>query len=117
MAAYYQAHTEKSRVPQVRQYDSSGDADIVALYEQAVADGAEFVIGPLDRDKVERLSQLEELPAPILTLNYTETASPSPAAFEHPPGFYQLRLAAEDEARQGARRARLAGPRCALVRP
>src|SRR5690625_3825079 len=74
MPAYYQAHTEKSRVPQVRQYDSSGDADIVALYEQAVADGAEFVIGPLDRDKVERLSQLEQLPAPILTLNYTETA-------------------------------------------
>lgn len=115
MAAYYQAHTEKSRVPQVRQYDSSGEVDIVALYEQAVADGAEFVIGPLDRDKVERLSQLEQLPAPILTLNYTETASPYRADFEHPPGFYQFGLAAEDEARQVARRAYLDGHRYALV--
>lgn len=115
MAAYYQARAEQSRVPQVRQYDTSGEVDIIALYEQAVAEGAEFVIGPLDRDQVERLGQLDELPAPILTLNYTESASPYGADFEHPAGFYQFGLAAEDEARQVARQAYLDGHRYALV--
>lgn len=115
MAAYYQALAEQSRVPQVRQYDTSGDVDIVALYEQAVDEGAEFVIGPLDRDQVERLGQLSELPAPILTLNYTEAASPYLADFELPAGFYQFGLAAEDEARQVARQAYLDGHRYALV--
>jgi uncharacterized protein len=115
LAAYYQALTEQSRVPQIRQYDSSGNIDIVALYEQAVAEGAEFVIGPLDRDKVQALSQLEELPVPILTLNYTESSNPHLTGLENPVGFYQFGLAAEDEARQVARRAYLDGHRYALV--
>ncbi|MDQ2075075.1 penicillin-binding protein activator [Marinimicrobium sp. ABcell2] len=115
MAAYYHALSEQSRVPQIRQYDSAGDIDILTLYEQAVAEGAEFIIGPLDRDKVQTLSEQEELPVPILTLNYTESSNPYLAGLESPAGFYQFGLAAEDEARQVARRAYLDGHRYALV--
>lgn len=115
LAAYYQALPEQSRVPSIRQYDSAGETDIVSLYQQAVAEGAEFVIGPLDKDKVRTLSQLEELPVPILTLNYTETPYGSAANLETPAGFYQFGLAAEDEARQVARQAYLDGHRFALL--
>lgn len=115
LAAYYQALPEQSRVPTIRQYDSASETDIVSLYQQAILDGAEFVIGPLDKDKVQALSQLEELPVPILTLNYTETPYGSAANLETPAGFYQFGLAAEDEARQVARQAYLDGHRYALI--
>ncbi len=115
LAAYYQALPEQSQVPYIRQYDSAGETDILSLYQQAVAEGAEFVIGPLDKDKVRTLAQLEELPVPILTLNYTETPYGSAANLETPEGFYQFGLAAEDEARQVARQAYLDGHRFALL--
>lgn len=107
-AAYYQAQAKGRHLPEVRQYDSTGD--IVAAYQKAVADGAQLVIGPLDKDKVNELSLLNSFPAPLLTLNYAELP---PAA--RVPNFYQFGLAVEDEARQVARRAFADGNRQAMV--
>ena len=107
-AAYYQALANGRRVPQVRQYDSTGD--IIAAYEQAVADGAQLVIGPLDKEKVTELSLLPGFKVPLLSLNY-----PEPAPVENQPGFYQFGLALEDEARQVARQAYAEGHRQAMV--
>ncbi len=115
LAAYYQALPEQSRVPSIRQYDSAGETDIVSLYQKAVTDGAEFIIGPLDKEKVATLRELEQLPVPILTLNYIETPVGSAANLETPAGFYQFGLAAEDEARQVARQAFIDGHRFALL--
>lgn len=115
LAAYYQALPEQSQVPNIRQYDSAVETDIVSLYQQAVDEGAEFVIGPLDKEKVQALSQLEELPVPILTLNYTENPLGLAANLETPEGFYQFGLAAEDEARQVARQTFRNGHRFALL--
>lgn len=108
-AAYYQAVEEDSRTPQVRQYDTH-EADIVDVYERAVAEGAEMIIGPLNKDQVNDLSLLPALPVPILTLNYAD-AAPLEQAGE----FYQFGLAAEDEARQVARRAHLDGHSHAMI--
>ena len=107
-AAYYQALSNGRRVPQVRQYDSTGD--IIAAYEQAVADGAQLVIGPLDKEKVTELSLLPGFKVPLLSLNY-----PEPAPADSLPGFYQFGLALEDEARQVARQAYAEGHRQAMV--
>lgn len=114
LAAYYLAREEQSRVPQIRQYDSSGERDIVALYEEAVAEGAELIIGPLDRNHVQRLYEQDNLPVPILTLNYTQ-ATIEEEEREAPANLYQFGLAAEDEARQVARRAFQEGHRQAMI--
>ncbi len=107
-AAYYQAQAKGRHLPDVRQYDST--QDIAAAYQKAVAEGAQLVIGPLDKDKVSELSLLGSFPVPLLTLNYTELPPAEKLA-----NFYQFGLAVEDEARQVARRAYADGHRQAMV--
>jgi hypothetical protein len=107
-AAYYRALYEQNRAPRIRQYDTS--EDVISAYEQAVADGADLIIGPLDKEKVAELSLLPSLPIPVLTLNYTDSLPPQAL-----PGLYQFGLAVEDEARQAARQAYIEGHRHALV--
>jgi outer membrane PBP1 activator LpoA protein len=106
-AAYYQAMAHGRQLPDVRQYDSTGD--IILAYQQAVAEGAELVIGPVEKEKVTELSLLPGLQVPLLTLNYPDS-SPLDAQ-----GFYQFGLALEDEARQVARQAYSEGHRQAMV--
>src|SRR5690606_7611138 len=106
--AYYRNLYEYNRAPVIRQYDTSDDA--IAAYEQAVEDGADLIVGPLDKDNVAELSLLPELPVPLLTLNYTDSLPPQGLD-----GLYQFGLAVEDEARQAARQAFLEGHRFALV--
>lgn len=114
LAAYYLAREEQSQVPQIRQYDTSAGQDIIELYEEAIAEGAELIVGPLDRDKVQQLYEQRELPVPVLTLNYT-IATIEDEEREAPRNLYQFGLAAEDEARQIARRAIQEGHRQAMI--
>lgn len=107
-AAYYEALRNGRNTPEVRQYDSSGDA--IAAYQQAVADGADLVIGPIDKEKVTEISLMPSLEVPVLSLNYPDTPPAEPLK-----GFYQFGLAVEDEARQVARQAFLEGHRQAMV--
>lgn len=107
-AAYYEALSNGRNTPDVRQYDSSGDA--IAAYQQAIADGADLVIGPIDKEKVTDISLMPSLEVPVLSLNYPDTPPAEPLK-----GFYQFGLAVEDEARQVARQAFLEGHRQAMV--
>jgi len=107
-AAYYEALSNGRNTPEVRQYDSSGDA--ITAYQQAVADGADLVIGPIDKEKVTEISLMPSLEVPVLSLNYPDTPPAEPLK-----GFYQFGLAVEDEARQVARQAFLEGHRQAMV--
>jgi outer membrane PBP1 activator LpoA protein len=107
-AAYFQALSNGRHAPEVRQYDSSGDA--IAAYQQAVADGADLVIGPIDKEKVTELSLMPSLEVPVLALNYPDSPPAEPLK-----GFYQFGLAVEDEPRQVARQAFLEGHRQAMV--
>jgi outer membrane PBP1 activator LpoA protein len=99
-AAYYQDPMRHNI--QLSVYDI-GDrpAQVMNSYWQALADGAEFVIGPLDKGAVEMLAQQENLPLPTLALNYA-----APPANDN---LYQFSLAPEDEAREVAERAWLEG--------
>lgn len=107
-AAYFQAVSNRRHTPEVRQYDSSGD--VIAAYQQAIAEGADLVIGPIDKEKVTELSLMPSLEVPVLSLNYPDTPPAQPLK-----GFYQFGLAVEDEARQVARQAFLEGHRQAMV--
>ncbi len=107
-AAYYQAISAGRQVPEVIQYDSSGD--VTQLYQQAANEGVEFIIGPVEKEKVAELSAMPSLEIPVLALNYADATLTQPL-----PGFYQFGLAVEDEARQVARQAFAEGKRQAML--
>ena len=109
MGAYYQAMQRGSRVPQVRIFDTS-NKNINDVYDLAVADGAEFIVGPLIKEQVAELSLRLELPVPTLALN---EADGNP--YGTPGNFYQFSLNPEGEAAQVANRAWLEGHRRAMV--
>ncbi len=79
------------------------------VYRQAVADGADFIIGPLGKDAVTRLTAWKSLPVPVLALNYGEMSEAPPR------NLFQLGLSPEQEAREVAERAWRDGHRRAAV--
>jgi uncharacterized protein len=108
MAAYY-ADEGAPDQPEVRVYDVGEDTAVFAQYTRAVQDGADIVVGPLDKEAVAALGSHAGLPVPILTLNYSERVT------DPPQGLYEFGLLPEDEARQVAERASLAGHDTALA--
>ncbi|MBZ2189651.1 penicillin-binding protein activator [Alcanivorax sp. JB21] len=107
LTAYYSALEQGHPVPELRFIDSQHE-DVATLYNQALVEGADFIIGPLERDKAEQLAEVAQLPVTTLTLNYTD----QPPLAEQ---LYQFGLAPEDEARQVARQAYEEGARLAGV--
>jgi outer membrane PBP1 activator LpoA protein len=93
----------------IRVYDDNSEGGASAAYATAVADGAEFVVGPLLRQDVTELANDILVPVPVLTLNYLAESTLVP------PGLYQFSLAPEDEAVAVAQRAILDGHRYALA--
>lgn len=104
MAAYYQALQAGASVPEIKIYDTATTNDFWALYKQAIFDGNELVIGPLNKSNVERLQQESRLPVPTLALNYGVRD-----AQENPEQLFQFGLAVEDEAELAALYARQQG--------
>ena len=77
LAAYFAG--DAARRPDVRIYDAGRvPADAVAAYKQAVADGADHVVGPLQREAVGELFH-QTLTAPVLALNHPDTGEVPPA--------------------------------------
>ena len=93
-AWYKQGSSEK---PLLRFYDTSDEnISFNELYQQAILDGANYIIGPLDKTRINKLAQAGNLDVPILTLNYAE----NPLSLSDK--LYQFGLLPEDEARQVA---------------
>ena len=91
--------------PILQRYDTTAELDIPAVYQQAVADGAEWVIGPLRKAAVTALIHWAELPVPVLALNQVTTDGVITA------NLTMFALNPEDEARQVAERIWLDGKR------
>lgn len=121
LAAYYDT-PDHLRQSILRVYDTGDTADTVnagdtgsdaltvtGIYNQAVQDGAQVVIGPLRKEAVQSLLQQPELPVPVLALNHIDVQ----ALFR--PELYQFGLAPEDEAREVAHRAWQEGHTRAIV--
>jgi outer membrane PBP1 activator LpoA protein len=107
LASYYALPPEQR--PLLRWYDTSDPAQARPLLQQAVADGAQAVIGPLQKEALQQLIQGGELPVPVLALNRIPVDGATPAA------LFQFGLAPEDEAAQAADRMWQDGVRSALV--
>jgi outer membrane PBP1 activator LpoA protein len=106
--AYYE-NMPKASKQSLRFYDTSPSTNISALYEKALEEGADFVIGPLVKSNVVQLKNVKTFAIPTLVLNYTDEAS---LASEH---FYEFGLMPEDEALQMATRANQDGHVRAII--
>lgn len=110
LAALYEVHGRSGETPNVRFYDTAEVEDITPLYQQAINDGAQLVMGPVQKSKVKQLLSLPELPVPTIALNYLEETMVT-----RPKNFFQFGLSTTDEARQIADRAWIEGQRSALA--
>ena len=130
LAAWYRLQRSEQWVPTIRLYDTAQQIDIVPLYQQAVAEGADAVIGPLQKRWVTALAQQSRLPVPTLALNFAQTPQLSPSgdvlaagpllasSAEPPAQLFQFALLPEDEAQQIARFAQQQGfVRAAIIVP
>jgi len=99
LGAYFATASALDDQQSVRIYDVNSDGGASAAYQNAVADGAEFVVGPLLKKNVTELANDILVPVPVLTMNYL------PDDTLAPPGLYQFALAPEDEAASAALRA------------
>jgi len=100
LAAYYQRQNDFKQTVQI--YDVGNEENILVPYQQAINEGAEFIIGPLSKQHIEQLAEGDDLPVPTLALNYIQTE-------EIPNNLYQFGLSPESEARQVAERTWLDG--------
>lgn len=100
LAAYYadQGHNGSTSV----QVYAVTDDNVDSVYQQAVQDGADFVVGPLDKDAVRKIAERPTLPVPTLALNAVSQQQDNAQ-------LYQFALLPEDEARQVAERIWLDG--------
>jgi outer membrane PBP1 activator LpoA protein len=113
LAAYYHNKSTQQNNPTVTLYDTSSES-INTLYDRAMLNGADIIIGPLSKDKVNLLQQRPSLPVPTLALNYLEKDTSTSDTNEEKP-LYQFGLSLEDEAVQVADRAWLEGHRQVLI--
>jgi uncharacterized protein len=88
---------EQSQRPMVNVYDSA-EMGATTAYRRAIADGAQFVVGPLTKDDVTAIATSGETSVLTLALNQTADESNVPSL------MFQFALDPEDEARQVAQR-------------
>jgi len=108
LSAYYQSLSVSRDVPQISVFDSTGLTDIHDTFDQAVASGADLIIGPLNKKLVNQISERIEIPVPTLALNYTDEDRLTE-------NLFQFGLAPEDEISQVINLAWEAGYRNAAV--
>ena len=86
--------TNPSDRPKLSFYDTN-NTDITSLVLQAINEGAEFAIGPLEKQAVSQLAQAETLPVPVLALNHVPLNAKNQS-------LYRFALLPESEAEQAA---------------
>lgn len=107
----YQDSTDQIGAPSIRFYDTGDNPSFVRdVYQQAVSDGADVVIGPLRKEAVAAIVTQRDIPVPTLTLNYVDSLTSGLTE-----NVIQFGLAPEDEARAAAARATALGFRHAIV--
>lgn len=99
---YYQQTGERTKI----QFYDSGNQDIAPLYQKAVQEGADYVVGPLQRKNVRTLAR-QAIPVRTLALNDIERSVPA--------NFYQFGLSLKDEAKLVAYKMREAGIKRVLI--
>ncbi|HEX2549630.1 MAG TPA: penicillin-binding protein activator, partial [Gammaproteobacteria bacterium] len=106
LSAYYES---LSRNPgqTVTFYDTGRNSDIHFVYQKAIHEGADLIIGPLTKQNVFQLSHKKSHPVTTIALNYTDQTLPK--------NFYEFGLSPKDEAIQLANKAREMGHSKAII--
>jgi hypothetical protein len=104
-------HSTDPDKPKVKIYDIGADpARTSDIYQQAIKDGAQIVVGPLGRQSTDELVRKGNFLVPTMLLSHVDSTAQSPGTF-----VFQFGLPPEQEARQAAERAYLDGHRQAAV--
>ncbi|MDE0158315.1 MAG: penicillin-binding protein activator [Gammaproteobacteria bacterium] len=113
ISAWYNSGVDR---PPIRIYEANS-LNIEQAYAQAVAEGADFIVGPLEKQALAKLSARAGLSVPTLALNQLQVAPDmaAGAGADILPALMQFSLSPEDEARQVAERASADGHGRALV--
>jgi outer membrane PBP1 activator LpoA protein len=102
------AQTEDKNTATLKTYGSSGKPEeIMALYQQAITDGAQYIVGPLTKDEVSALTNTN-LSVPTLVLNIPDGLKPAK-------NQYAYGLSIDNEAQQIVKVARGLGMQTATV--
>lgn len=86
MNAYYKTQHQ----PQLSFYSIDESQSFISIYNEAVEDGADMVIGPLFKNQLEELYQLGTLPVTTIALNKLDQ-------IDKPLNLYEFSLATDDE--------------------
>ncbi len=106
-ASYADQRVER---PKIELYNAT-PSDVLETYQKAIQSGADYVVGPLQKEAVTTLIHQHPQRLPVLTLglNYAENSNLTTR------NLYQFGLAPEDEAVEVARQAWRDGHRIALA--
>jgi outer membrane PBP1 activator LpoA protein len=111
-SGFMAAHRAVGSTTEIAIYPTHGQQEeIAALYRQALAEGAQYVVGPLTRAEVAALQEDGLVSVPTVALNTLDDAKAAPA----PEKLLQFGLPVEDEAAQLAQIARDEGMRTAII--
>lgn len=108
LTSYYSADISANK-PTVRLYDTASGKDIIEIYQTAINEGANIIVGPLRKEMVSRLAEHGQHEIPLLALNQLEDNN-----FYHR-NFFQFSLSPEAEAKQIAQKAWVDGHNLAAV--
>lgn len=90
--------TNPGNTTNVQVYDTGSDpAAILNNYQRAVLEGANLVIGPMNKSSVDQLA-MSNLTVPVIAMNYGKNQQ------QFNPNLFQFALLPEDEAAQAAER-------------
>jgi uncharacterized protein len=103
--AYQLAKKNNATTSEIRFYDTQKSSP-VDLYQQAIKEGAQLVVGPLDKKEIKELASSTKLTIPVLALNHVEGLNS--------PKLYQFALSPIDDAGQIVAKARHDGHQNAL---
>ncbi|WP_228257411.1 penicillin-binding protein activator [Marinobacter sp. NP-4(2019)] len=98
-AAYYDDQSADRSKTSIRVVNTAGQ-NFRDLYQELTREDQDLIVGPLEKEALQSLTDLNTLPVPVLGLNYLPQGTAAPG------GLYQFGLSAEDEARQIADRLR-----------
>lgn len=106
LAAYYSYAGEDK--PEIFIVDNSvAEQTVEQQLLFAQQQGAGLVVGPLLKSSIQAVEQLQQLPLPVLALNYLDEAASDDESKPSKSGFFQFGLLPEDEAKQAAKLALL----------
>lgn len=98
IGAYYLDQQQARHKTRIQVVDTSG-ANFASQYRDLVKQDPDLVIGPLSKKSVAAIAQQDNLPVPVLALNYLDSPDAQTAS-----NFFQFGLSPDDDVRQIAER-------------